>query len=73
MDVDRLKNTVNENWNLFNNDNGNKISDDDVLFVDERTDEYMKIVEEELAQNQNDKTTKISIAFDDEEVNIDDI
>ena len=73
MDVDRLKNTVNENWNLFNNDNGTKISDDDVLFVDERTDEYMKLVEEELAQNQNDRNTKINIAFDDEEVNIDDI
>jgi hypothetical protein len=72
MDVDRLKNTVNENWNLFNNDNGTKTSDDDVLFVDERTDEYMKLVEEELAQNQNDKNAKISIAYD-EEVNIDDI
>jgi len=33
----------------------------------------MKLVEEELAQNQNDRNTKISIAFDDEEVNIDDI
>jgi hypothetical protein len=58
MDIDRLKNTVNENWNIFNNDNGSKISDDDVLFVDERTDEYMKLVEEELAENQNDKNAK---------------
>jgi translation initiation factor 1A len=80
LDVDRLKNTVNENWNLFNNDNGKKISDDDVLFIDERTDEYMKLVENEiaLAQNQNNTTsnikTTISIAFDEEEeINVDDI
>lgn len=74
IDVDRLKNTVNENWSLFSNDNGNKITDDDVLFVDERTDEYMKLVEEELVQNKNDKNTKISIAFDEEdEINVDDI
>jgi hypothetical protein len=70
--VDRLKNTVNENWNLFNNDNGTKISDDDVLFIDERTDDYMKLVEEELAQNQSN--VKVSIAFDEEEeINVDDI
>jgi translation initiation factor 1A len=72
IDVDRLKNTVNENWNLFNNDNGNKITDDDVLFVDERTDEYMKLVEEELIKTQTN--TKINIAFDvEEEINVDDI
>ena len=72
IDVDRLKNTVNENWNLFNNDNGKKISDDDVLFIDERTDDYIKLVEEELAQNQGN--VKVSIAFDeDEEINVDDI
>jgi len=72
IDVDRLKNTVNENWSLFSNDNGNKISDDDVLFIDERTDEYTKLVEEELAQNQGN--TKTSIAFDQEdEINVDDI
>jgi len=73
MDVDRLKNSVNENWNLFNNDNGNKISDDDVLFIDERSDEYMKIVEEELIQNRTHKN-KINIAFEEEEeINVDDI
>ena len=72
IDVDRLKNTVNENWSLFSNDNGNKISDDDILFIDERTDEYTKLVEEELAQNQGN--TKTSIAFDQEdEINVDDI
>jgi translation initiation factor 1A len=76
IDVDRLKNTVNENWNLFNNDNGKKISDDDVLFIDERTDEYMKLVEDELAQNQNTANIKttINIAFDEEdEIDVDDI
>jgi len=74
IDVDRLKNTVNENWSLFSNDNGNKITDNDVLFVDERTDEYMKLVEEELVQSKNDKNTKTSIAFDEEdEINVDDI
>jgi hypothetical protein len=72
--VDRLKNTVNENWNLFNNDNGKKITDDDVLFIDERTDDYMKLVEEELAQNQGNGNVKVSIAFDEEEeINVDDI
>ena len=76
IDVVRLKNTVNENWNLFNNDNGKKISDDDVLFIDERTDEYMKLVEDELAQNHNTANVKttINIAFDEEdEINVDDI
>ena len=78
IDVDRLKNTVNENWSLFNNDNGKKISDDDVLFIDERTDEYMKLVENEIAQNQNNTSSNmkptISITFDEEEeINVDDI
>jgi translation initiation factor 1A len=74
IDVDRLKNTVNENWNLFNNDNGTKISEDDVLFIDERTDDYMRLVEDELAQKQNQGNVKISIAFDEEEeINVDDI
>ena len=74
IDVDRLKNTVNENWNLFNNDNGKKISDDDVLFIDERTDDYMRLVEDELAQQQTQNNVKINIAFDDEEeINVDDI
>jgi translation initiation factor 1A len=76
IDVDRLKNTVNENWNLFNNDNGKKISEDDVLFIDERTDEYIKLVEDELTQNQNNanKKTMLTVAFDEEdEINVDDI
>jgi translation initiation factor 1A len=76
IDVDRLKNTVNENWSLFNNDDGKKISDDDVLFVDERTDEYMRLVEDELAQKKlnSETNTKISVAFDEEdEINVDDI
>jgi hypothetical protein len=59
---------------LFNNDNGTKITDDDVLFIDERTDDYMKLVEEELAQNQVNGNVKVSIAFDEEEeINVDDI
>jgi len=76
IDVDRLKNTVNENWNLFNNDNGKKISEDDVLFIDERTDEYIKLVEDELTQNQNNanKKTTLVVAFDEEdEIDVDDI
>ena len=74
IDVDRLKNTVNENWNLFSNDNGTKISEDDVLFIDERTDDYMRLVEDELAQKQNQGNVKISIAFsEEEEINVDDI
>jgi len=76
IDVDRLKNTVNENWNLFNNDNGKKITEDDVLFIDERTDEYMKLVEEELAQNHdnaNSKTTVNIVFNEEEEINVDDI
>ena len=72
IDVDRLKNTVNENWSLFCNDNGKKISDDDVLFIDERTDDYMRLVEEELAEKELNKN--INIAFnEDEEINVDDI
>ena len=72
-----LKNTVNENWNLFNNDNGKKITEDDVLFIDERTDEYIKLVEHELAQNQNNANNNkntINIVFnEEEEINVDDI
>jgi hypothetical protein len=74
IDVDRLKNTVNENWSMFNNDDGKKISDDDVLFIDERTDDYMRLVEDEIAEKQNQGSVKISIAFDEEdEINVDDI
>jgi hypothetical protein len=71
IDVERLKNTVNENWNLFNNENGQKISDDDVLFIDERTDEYMKLVECQLQQNKlNITTTSVE---EEDEINVDDI
>jgi len=76
IDIDRLKSTVNENWSLFNNDNGKKVSDDDVLFIDERTDEYMKLVENELTQNQinsNDKKTLNIVFNEEEEINVDDI
>ena len=74
IDVDRLKNTVHENWNLFNNDNGNKITDDDVLFIDERTDEYMKLVEKELANDKTKQNCRTQITFDEEdEINVDDI
>jgi hypothetical protein len=58
------------------NDNGKKITDEDILFIDERTDEYMKLVEDELAQNKNNvnKTNTINIVFnEEEEINVDDI
>jgi translation initiation factor 1A len=76
IDIDRLKSTVNENWSLFNNDNGKKVSDDDVLFIDERTDEYMKLVENELTQNQiisNDNKALNIVFNEEEEINVDDI
>jgi len=76
IDIDRLKSTVNENWTLFNNDNGKKVSDDDVLFIDERTDEYMKLVENEVTQNQintNNKKTLNIVFNEEEEINVDDI
>ena len=71
IDVDRLKNTVNENWNLFNNENGQKISDDDILFIDERTDEYMKLVENQLQQNK--LTINTNSMEEEDEINVDDI
>jgi hypothetical protein len=55
--------------------NGSQVRD--VLFIDERTDEYMKLVEDELAQNQNNTTSKNTInniVFnEEEEINVDDI
>jgi hypothetical protein len=45
---------------------------DDVIFIDERTDEYMKLVEDQLSQNKAKPT--ISIALNEEdEINVDDI
>jgi hypothetical protein len=44
------------------------------LFIDERTDDYMRLVEDEIAEKQNQGSVKISIAFDEEdEINVDDI
>lgn len=80
QDKDRLKNTVtNINWNLFisfDNKNTRIVSkeDDDygIEFGNDKNDEYRQLIEAQLKEaNSNNKS--LSIALDEEEIDIDDI
>lgn len=75
QDKERLKSTVTSvNWSSFiafdnKTSNTSATSSDIFDFVDEKTEEYRKLVEEQVAQG---KSINI-IADDDEEINVDDI
>jgi translation initiation factor IF-1 len=79
-DKNRLKSTVNSiNWDLFiTNDNrsgGNALTEDydDIVFTDESTQEYQKIIQSQVNENQLGKNSIITTEDDDEFVNVDDI
>jgi translation initiation factor 1A len=76
LDVDRLKNTVDENWNIFNNhstSNVNNSTEDTFDFIDDKTSEYMELIEKQFNEknNQNEKIIEFSII--DDEIDINDI
>lgn len=74
IDVDRLKNTINEDWNIFNTLDKNNINeDDDFDYIDEKNSEYMELIEKELNTKMNNNDANISISINEEEINIDDI
>lgn len=74
IDVDRLKNTINEDWNIFNTlDKNNRNEDDDFDYIDEKNSEYMELIEKELNTKMNNNDANISISINEEEINIDDI
>jgi translation initiation factor 1A len=75
IDVDRLKNTIDEDWNIFNTlDKFDKNEHDDFDYIDEKNSEYMELIEKEVNTKMNNDTgANISISINEEEINIDDI
>ena len=76
IDVDRLKNTINEDWNIFNTlDKFDKNEDDDFDYIDEKKSEYMELIEKEVnTKLNNDAAAAANItSINEEEINIDDI
>ena len=75
IDVDRLKNTINEDWNIFNTlDKFDKNEDDDFDYIDEKKSEYMELIEKEVNTKLNNDTAAANItSINEEEINIDDI
>ena len=79
IDVERLKNTVNENWNLFNQEKINNKQEDTFDFIDEGTSEYIELVEKQMniikdANKDANINTLVSChEEEEEEINIDDI
>jgi len=79
IDVERLKNTVNENWNLFNQEKINNKGEDTFDFIDEGTSEYIELVEKQMNMNKDaNKDANINTLVtceeeQEEEINIDDI
>jgi translation initiation factor IF-1 len=72
IDVERLKNTVDENWNLFNQEKINSKEEDTFDFIDEGTSEYIELVEKQLNMNKNSIST-LTNYNDEEDIDIDDI
>jgi hypothetical protein len=82
---EKLRTTVHENWSLFTTSSTEKkekssSEENDFEFIDEKTEEYMKLMEEELSNththNTDEKSTSNNnkIVFDTwEEIDIDDI
>jgi initiation factor 1A len=73
IDVERLKNTVNENWSIFNQEKINNKEEDSFDFIDEGTSEYIELVEKQLNMNKNTVVTNLVTLDEEEEINIDDI
>lgn len=73
LDVQRLKDSVNEDWGIFATATSSKGADtsDDVEFEDEKTSEYHDLIESQLAGVKN--STSIALEEADEEVDANDI
>jgi initiation factor 1A len=77
LEKDKLKNTVKIDWALFiSNDNKNSNNEnsgpDSFVFTDEKTDEYLQLIEEGLS-GANKGSSLIAAAADEDEINVDDI
>jgi translation initiation factor 1A len=73
IDIERLKNTVNENWNIFNQEKINNKEEDTFDFIDEGTSEYMEIIQKQVDLNNSNNNTSFVNYNEEEEINIDDI
>lgn len=72
IDIERLKNTVDENWNIFNQEKINNKEEDSFDFIDEGTSEYIELIEKQLDMNKNNTNSLLNYNEEDE-INIDDI
>jgi len=79
QDKERLKNQVQGvNWKVFvSNDNTNTLvtKEDEIIFSDEKEDEYIKLMEMDISGSNAKKINMLSMVTDTEEdeINIDDI
>jgi initiation factor 1A len=71
MDKERLKSTVHEDWNIFQDERLLNKIEGDIEFTDEKTGEYIELIEKELNKKKTEKI--INIVQMEEEINIDDI
>ncbi len=72
IDVERLKNTVNENWNIFNQEKKN-LEDDTFDFIDDETNDYNELIEKQINMNRNNSTSLLNNFNEEEEIDIDEI
>ena len=71
MDKERLKTTVHEDWNIFQDDKFLNKTEGNFDFTDEKTDEYIELIEKEMEI----RKTESSVLFtsNNEEIDINDI
>ena len=73
LDVQRLRDTVNEDWSAFSSTTAHKETSDDIQFEDEKTSEYHDLIEHQLATSGAQNKTSIALGEAEEEVDVNDI
>jgi initiation factor 1A len=75
-DVERLKKSADINWSIFDmDDNANQYATDEIVhFTDNTEEEYKKLIENDIKNNDNNNKEDINISISvDEEIDFDDI
>ena len=73
MDKERLRSTIHVDWTIFQDDKfgGGKV-ENDIEFTDEKTSEYIELIEKEMDKKKTEKSTVI-VLNEEDEIDINDI
>ena len=73
MDKERLRSTIHVDWTIFQDDKfgGGKV-ENDIEFTDEKTSEYIELIEKEMDKKKTEKST-IIVLNEEDEIDINDI